>query len=111
MTLEPNMWVVFGQGVDSVMMLTDSSARKNEDWRLMRKDTTLDRGMCVKVDCVPCADNFAYVLIISQPSSHASPGGCGGAENSYVLKISTTKNEALSTICCYLRYHGPHFTN
>ena len=25
---------------------------------------------------------FAYVMIISQPSSHASPGGCGRADNS-----------------------------
>ena len=35
---------------------------------------------------------FASVMIIPQPSSHASPGGCGGTENSSVLKISTTGN-------------------
>ena len=40
----------------------------------------------------------ANVLIFPQPSSHASPGSCGGTENSKVLKISTTKNEVLSTI-------------
>ena len=34
---------------------------------------------------------FAYVVIIPQPSSHAFPGGCGGTENSQVLKISTPK--------------------
>ena len=54
---------------------------------------------------------FAYVMIISQPSSHASPGRCGGIENSQVLKISITKNEASSTSCCFFRDHGQHFIN
>ena len=54
---------------------------------------------------------FAYVMIISQPSSHASPGGCGGAENSFVLKISTTQNEALSTIVAFFGTTGNMFTN
>ena len=48
----------------------------------------------------PCY--FAHVTIIHQPSSHASPRGCGPAENSQVLKISTTKHE-VSTICCFFR--------
>ena len=49
---------------------------------------------------------FAYVMIIHQPSSHTSLGGCGGTENSQVLKLSTTKNEALSTICSFFSTTG-----
>ena len=52
--------------------------------------------------------DFAYVMMLLQPSSHASHGGGGGAENSYVLKISSTKNEALSKI---FRDHEQHFSN
>ena len=55
----------------------------------------------------PCY--IAHVMIIPQPSAHASLGGCGGTKNSQVLKISTTENEALSTICCF--FSGPRATS
>ena len=48
----------------------------------------LEGGVC-NGNAGPCY--FAYVMFISQPSSHASPGDCGGTENSSVLKRSTTK--------------------
>ena len=58
------------------------------------------------VYCVnACPQSCACAMIISQPSSRGSPWGCGGTENSEVLKISTTENEALSTIYCF--FSGP----
>ena len=62
--------------------------------------------MCTNAN--PCLHHFADVVIVPQPSSHASPGGCGGAENSSQVKMSFTKNCCL--VCNSLSMSGPRAT-
>ena len=55
---------------------TQLDAEKKKSWNqfsaLLTERTCVDPGPC----------NFAHVMIIPHPSSLASPGGCGGTENS-----------------------------
>ena len=79
---------------------TDLSSRvwtkSSKTWNSFRKERLLPRA----VDA-----GFACVAIIPQPISHASPEGCDGIENSYVLKTSTTKKWCL--VKNFLLYSGP----